>query len=455
MDNNIEKLKELITDHFDKLQNLQTLLNQKNESKPTTLKPTTLVCSNENTHYMRHKCNLKIFEQLKTLIQTSNDCDKLFFNDYSVIIKNKIGKGAYGTAYLTQIYDKQNYYDIIIKKKLKINKDYDDDDEDIKSFMLSQIVEQFYSPHFLYFYNNLICENQHNLLLIEKVNGTVYDQIYDNKEKVVTKIKYNNFQPYLKNIISQIIISIFTLHQYTNCYHNDTHLGNIFVIEYSNTSTTFLKYNFNNIDYELELYKYLVVLGDYGLIDFMINSSFISRNITYFLTIIYEYIRPLSNFLSKTFNAQYISKTNKHYDELIEYYKDKFIELSETNKTFIIDILKILLKYNKNIKTYLETNSNISRIDKLDYIKNEENNMINEMISQNLILDNINIQHTNFYNSSPYYLNNKEYINSLQEETTDIHGSLENLFNNNFESLNINGDSGFIYHFVKNNNIVF
>jgi hypothetical protein len=81
--------------------------------------------------------------------------------------------------------------------------------------------------------------------------------------------------------------------------------------------------------------------------------------------------------------------------------------------------------------------------------------MINEMISQNLILDNINIQHTNFYNSSPYYLNNKEYINSLQEETTDIHGSLENLFNNNFESLNINGDSGFIYHFVKNNNIVF
>jgi hypothetical protein len=437
MDNNIDKLKELITDHFDKLQNLQTLLNQKNEFKPTTLveldslKPTTLVCSNEKNHYMRHECNKKIFEQLKTFILTSNDCDKLFFNDYSVKIKNKIGQGVYGTAYLTQIYDKKNYYDIIIKKKVKKNKDYDDNDEDLKSFMLSDIVQQFCSPHFLYFYDNLICENQHNLLLMEKVNGTVYDEIYDKKERDVTKVKYNIFQPYLKNIISQIIISIFTLHKYTNCYHNDTHLGNIFVIEYNNIPTTFLKYNFNNIDYELELSKYLVVLGDYGLLDFMSESSFIYGRQTYFLTIIYEYIRPLNGFLSNTSDA-------------------KDIYLSKTDKKFIIDILKILLKYNKNIKTDLETNSNMSKQYNLDYIKHVENDMINEMISQNLILDNINIQHTNFYNDSPYYLNNIKYISKIKSLIKEE--NIKNRINYDFESLSKNYSANYIYHFVKNNN---
>lgn len=287
------------------------------------------------------------------------------------------------------------------------------------------MVEHFYSPHFLYFYKNLICE-KHNLLLMEKVNRTIYDQVYDND--IFSIIKYNNFEPYLKNIISQIIISIFTLHQYTNCYHNDTHLDNIFVIEYSNTVTTFLKYNFNNTDYELELSKYLVVLGDYGLIDKMIDSSFIYNKTSYFVTIIYEYIFPLENFLAMPFI------------------------LSETNKNFMIDIFKILLKYNKNIKSYLESNSNSLRIDKCNYIKNEENNMINEMISNNLILDKIIIQHTNYYNNLPYYLNNEEHISKINliQDNKNVN-NIKDYINNDFESLQ--SDEKYIYNFVKNNNI--
>jgi hypothetical protein len=448
MDNNIEKLKELITDHFDKLQKLQTLLNQYKPTtlveldsfKPTTLveldsfKPTTLVCSNEKNHYMRHQCNMRILSKLKTFIR-SYDCDKLTFTDYSIKIKNEIGKGVEGSAYLTQIYDEKDYYDIIIKKQ---NGPNNDEVNNLK--VTSDIIYNFYSPHFLYFYNSIPCtENNYTrkLLLMEKVNGSVLDQIYDKKQKRVIKDKFENFQPYLKNIISQIIISIFTLHQYTNCYHNDTFLCNIFLIEYNDSYKSYLKYNINDIDYKLELSKYLVVLGDYG------DTTNFYVNFDYFLKIIYDYVRPLNDLL------KYLH--NKDED------KDEFIELSETNKNFMIDILKILLKYNKNIKNHLELNFEINE---LNYIKTEEIKMINEIISKYLIKsDNVN-DNTNFYNSSPYYLNNKEYIPKINSSTNNTTQN-KYKFNNNFVSKFTMGTYKFeteyiyIYHFVKNNNIEF
>jgi hypothetical protein len=441
MDNNIEKLKELITDHFDKLQNLQTLLNQ---YKPTTLveldsfKPTTLVCSNEKNHYMRHQCNMRILSKLKTFIR-SYDCDKLTFTDYSIKIKNEIGKGVEGSAYLTQIYDKKDYYDIIIKKQ---NGPNNDEVNNLK--VTSDIIYNFYSPHFLYFYNSIPCtENNYTrkLLLMEKVNGSVLDQIYDKKQKRVIKDKFENFQPYLKNIISQIIISIFTLHQYTNCYHNDTFLCNIFLIEYNDSYKSYLKYNINDIDYKLELSKYLVVLGDYG----DTTNFYLYSYSNYFLPIIYDYIRPLNDLL------KYLYNKNKDKEN------DEFIELSETNKNFMIDIVKILLKYNKNIKSYLESNFYINE---LNYIKTEEIKMINEIISEYFIKSDSVNDNTNFYNSLPYYLNNKEYIPKINSSIDKIPEN-KYRFNNKFVSeytmgtYKVETDYIYIYHFVQNNNIVF
>ncbi len=428
-----------------------------------------ILCSDNDSQMNRRECN-NIIQTNLDVSQKHTECN---LNNKTIKLRNIkinlgtiIGKGAYGTAYLSNIIHKNESYDIIIKAQKIINEDAKTDTE--KELMilkyLSELVKKNVTPHFLYYYNEINCNNgQHagnkyqDYILTEpeeyKINRpTNQNGIIETSsmKPIVTNgintrptnqngiiktismkpivingivksiimnpdgaINYNSSQNFLNitryfvvekasgslsklqytlrldfySVISQIILSIYTFHQYTKCYHNDTHYNNFLYNELKQQKKTFIKYKLDNNVYRLKLSKYLIILWDYGLAYSMKNSSIFYFYNKYLINLIYEYFRILS--------IIYISE---HYT------------IDQNQRQHLQKIFEILFKYNDKMKMELKNIKTHSK--RINHMLKLEKEMIYALINNKLILNENISADMEAYNNIPYELDNIANYNS-------------------------------------------
>jgi len=343
-------------------------------------------CGMYNTQNKRNYCNNNINHVIHvplSSIQCGDAANVIHINDMAITLNNQIGKGDYGVVYLANVHNKNEEYDIIIKKN---NSNVSEQENALESKLLSylsKLLENNLSPHFLHFYNEIKCGGQtatpsmtpqpmarpglfrmqknttltlpkiQSLFLVEKATGTL-DNILHNRNVD------------LQSIISQTILSIYMYHQYTHYYHLDTHIGNFLYLDIKDSNNEYLKYKFNNTVYHLDISKFIVILWDYGKSKPMLNQ--LNINITD------DYIRIIK--------------------EIVSYLKIQNIVLSE--------IKKILKTYNNIINNNLY-NKNPQEILKYNIIMERE--LLKQLIAENLIFDTKKMG-TTPYKDIPYILDN-------------------------------------------------
>ena len=331
----------------------------------------TITCSLSKSSITRQSCNNPIIRSINEI----NCFNKhIIINGKNLNLSKKLAEGAYGITYLTSINYQNKDYEIIIK----INKNNDNhslNNEKILLENLSLLVDNQLSCNFLYLYKTINCVNT-NDFLIEKASGSLEGLLNKNTEKID-----------FRSFATQIIMSIFTFHQYTKCYHMDTHFNNFLYNDIN--QKCYIEYKIFGKVYKTLISDYIFILWDYGLSEPINNSSLIYNNEDkYYLKLIYDYERIFNILLSVFKN----DKINIDYIYRMDY----------TNLKLLYDIYIILLQYNDNIKDYLQKNLSLSFDKKIKYIFEQEKALINTLIKKNLIFHDINFTNIKKYNDNPY-----------------------------------------------------
>ena len=382
-----------------------------------------LDCGTYNTQKERKDCNIILRNKLLSdkPLQCNLISDSIQLNrDITINFEKLIGNGQFGKAYLSSISPrKYTTYQFIIKEQTITNGNpiIQIQNELIIAKYLSMLVERNISPHFLYFYTEVPCENtkiiggneiekkrrikplldmslitkneEKRYFIVEKATGTL--------SSLKNSLKYN-----FKNIITQIILSIFTFHQYTKCYHLDTHHDNFLLHEFKNEKNMYMKYKLNNNIYRLNISKYLIILWDYGIAKTMNNTSFLYYNISiqniYWTKLIYDYYRIIS-----------IICDDRYYEKNIEHYK------------ILKNLILILNEYNQKIKYKLNNLRDMSKELQIQTILQIEKELLYRLIQEKIIFNNKNISNLS-YNNVPYDLDNNQniHMNPIIQENTSI-----------------------------------
>ena len=354
-----------------------------------------LSCGNYDTQKNRRECN-DIIRKNVDISQRHIECDidnKIIrFNDLSISLEKLIGKGKYGQAYLSVLKYTNQTYDIIIKQQIVDTKSREslvNKELQILQY-LSLLVKKNVSPHFLHYYNDISCStnitSQDDRLHVDSAlfNKNIKTFIVEKASGALSELK-NNIETDFNSIISQIILSIYTFHQYTRCYHNDTHHNNFLYHELQQEKKTFMRYKLDDKIYKLKLSKYLIILWDYGLAKPMISTNvFNSKDFTY---IIYDYYR--------IFN---IIANSKYYDVSIDIkiMINKILAIFGDYDEWISEAVSEIYDQNEIIKTILEF----------------EKEMIYTLIEKNILFsDVIYSKDYEAYNGIPYDLENNGNYN--------------------------------------------
>lgn len=383
-----------------------------------------LDCGTYNTQKQRRDCNIVLKNNL--FLDKYSNCslitDTIKLNNVTIKFEKKIGEGHFGKAYLSSIKYKNELYNFIVKEQKITNENPEIQlqNELIIIKYLSQLVEKNISPHFLHFYTEVLCDSNIKMagepeglkkpkpkfkpmldisLMTESEEKRYF--IVEKASAALSSLK-NTLRYHFKSIITQIILSIFTFHQYTKCYHLDTHHGNFLVHELKYEKNMFIKYKLDKNIYKLNVSKYLVILWDYGIVQGMKNTSFLNYTTTiqniYWTKLIYDYYRIFS-----------IISDDKYYQKNKEQYK------------ILRDIIILLNEYNQKIKYTLKKLYNVSKEIQIQNILQIEKEFLYRLIQEKIIFNSTNISNE-YYNGLPYELENIQGIimNPLKQENTSV-----------------------------------
>lgn len=189
------------------------------------------------------------------------------------------------------------------------------------------------------------------------------------------------FEDDFNSIISQIILSIYTFHQYTKCYHCDTHYNNFLYHELQHDKNTYIKYKLDNDIYKLKLSKYLIILWDYGLAKSMKNADI----------------------LKYTENAHMIDDYYKIFNMINN---ENYYDIHDDDNIDKIDkILDILEEYDEKLYNFAVKNLNHDL--NVQYMLKLEKEMIYTFIKERILFaDDIFSKDYESYNATPYELEN-------------------------------------------------
>jgi hypothetical protein len=455
-----------------------------------------LNCGNYDTQKNRRECNDLVRKNID-ISKKHTKCDidnyKIKFNDISIILGKLIGKGQYGKAFLSVFKYKNESYDIIIKQQNINDKNMENivNKELAIIQFLSTLIQKNVSPHFLHYYNEVYCDvnqivggkpletpstmianqapstmiaNQAPSTMIANQAPSTMIANQAPSSIVVNNISSSNnnrFNKYIKtfiiekasgalselkfkiesdfnSIITQIIISIYTFHQYTKCYHCDTHYNNFLYHELMQQKNTYIKYKLDNNLYKLKLSKYLIILWDYGIAQTMQNSGILYNyepynNNLYFTYMIYDYYRIFNIINNNTyFNINNVNKKNMLYN-----------------------IIKILVNYNDKIKKELQQiNNHNKRVIRMLQIEKE---MIYNLIKERILFTD-DVSSYESYNGIAYDLENNanynmpkfsenNYKHPNEKLNTEMPHYLKNMFNiNASNSYNVKTDPPNAYY---------
>ncbi len=377
-------------------------------------------CSSINTSRERRVCNNNL-KNLLDIQKKHTKCNLINNNiqlkDIIINFQNQIGKGFFGTAYLSTIKYKNDIYDVIIKEQIIDSEERNKKIENELSIIkyLSLLLEKKVSPHFLYYYTEILCNNMIgglerkrpilDMSLIKPIEISKRYFIVEKATGALSSLKYD-LKNHFNSIISQIILSIFTFHQYTRCYHLDTHHNNFLYNEIKEIKNTFIKYKLDNNIYKLKLSKYLIILWDYGISESMISKNFLhieSIIDNYWTNLMYDYFRIIS----------IISD-------------DKLYENNKENYIILKNIILSLKEYNTKIKNTIKIIKNKNK--QIDIMLQIEKEFIYSLIQRKLLINNHYIGNIDYYNSIPYELQNNGNYNIIRFEN-----DISNKLNDNFE----------------------
>jgi serine/threonine protein kinase len=360
----------------------------------------TSTCKSNNSKERISECNKVIkqhFKPISTCLDPRNNTLK--FENFTIsLTSNKVlGMGTFGKIFKDIISINQKSYEVVVK--IFANEDniqiYSEKELQLCD-ALSNIVLQGISPHFPVIYTTLKCRapltihleservitNNYMMFAMEKASGDLFKLLTTNN-----RINEN----VMKDILTQVILSIYTFHQYTHCYHNDAHSGNI-LYSYSNKEQySYIYYTLSNKNYILNSHGYIMMLWDFGLSEPMLGNSIYHERIKLYTR--YEIIRffgNIQNILGIISDYYYIlSRINIFY-----------------NFTFITEIKRVLKKYNNIMLAPLK--NAIADANIVKQLLTLETSMLNELIKLNLIsLENYNAENkVPLLNNVPYILNN-------------------------------------------------
>ena len=328
---------------------------------------TKLCSSNQKTLFnLNERINfINIMTKYMLSIKEKNNCLTLYNIDEKtkkpilkigskIILNKQIGlPSKHGIIYLAH-FKKSNIFAVKITSQAINNRD-----EIIILHILTKFVIELKCPHFPISYGYLECNNEHsnnyNKIksyfpeLINK-NNKYYIQINELANGDLYSLILKGHINLLNNII-QIFISIMFFHNYMNCYHYDSHIGNF--LYHKIKPGGYFYYNIYGKDYYLENKGYLWVIWDFGVILPLIEGP--KRNISInhdyklFLERLVLMIKKVNRFKSNENNIILLLLKNiiTKYDNIIDIKLLKIIDK---------EILEFLLKNVSSFTTIKPSN---------------------------------------------------------------------------------------------------
>lgn len=401
----------------------------------------TVTCSNKKSKD-RIFCNQTIFTELfkriKNKINTCNirndgkngncgnsvcsinngqkSCD---INEFQL---NYISSGLYGTTFNTTITINGKNYDIILKIQ-ELTKTSRSELQFIKK--MSSIIRL--NPHFVKYYNGFTNSNAitlfnkrapnnmkkidiYEVLFVEKFKGDVE---YLSQSKDIQLLNSIEIQ---KNLLSQIILSIFSFHNYSDHYHNDTHSGNFLYAINDNVHNDYYEYKFQNKKWYLKKTPLKIAIWDFGYCQ-PINSTKVHYTDDIKMNVkpsmmFYDYSRIL-------FSIHFLFSKNQNFKVFCE---------------IIQQILNIVQKYDK----MLLNNFKEKKIKNTNDVRHFEYLFFNELINKNMLFDdkpmNAKIEDT-FWLKLPYEKPLGQNINTKRSFSQELGNYKSKSLNQKFNSI--------------------
>ncbi len=321
----------------------------------------------------------------------------------NIILKKRIGSdSAYGIVYLSSFRDIDGkLFKFAIKmfphEKFTIN---NNNLREINIMnLLSNLVLQQISPHFIIIYKSVICKSfeiynkqkttssnfdlslqyakgKHEFykyypeLFKKNISNTIYTIICEIANGDMNNLFdsytiFNDNQFLFGNLVLQMFLSLAFFTHYTNYIHDDAHHGNF--LYHKIKPGGFLHYKIYNQDYFIENLGYLILLTDFGLIKKPYDSPIINDFYRAFICIKFQ-----KNFANNLFQLKYQTQINDLFKEIsinlkkfnykftFSYnpFKNKDKAIKNNLIKFIQHFLKLFIKFNI-IHTTLPKNSSI------------------------------------------------------------------------------------------------
>lgn len=330
-----------------------------------------------NTVFMRFENNMKIKE---LFLNFTNGCiakngieSIITLNNYIQLTNIQlINCGESGTIYNAKL---QNL-DVILKLQNSLI-----NEERIMISLNAYLSNKLlYNPHFVYFYKKLTC---HNNITTNCVKRSVKQKIYSNYVIYAIEKFDKSLNIYLeenienlnikkmKNIITQIIISIYSFHKYTKNYHSDAHCGNFLIKHNAIANNKYNMYIYNTKQYVIKSSDLHISISDYGMaksIDIFENIYNLDKRHKNIVktTLFFDYYFNLIHIISILSNKK---QSNGNINIMINY---------------IQSIINIIKKYDNYL--FHEANNNIiNNFNILYYIQKLDYNFFNTLINKKLI----------------------------------------------------------------------
>lgn len=297
-----------------------------------------------------------------------------------------LGEGSFGKVVLSSINHNNKIYNISIKiiKIIKINNYINLLKSEINLIKrASYFIEKKINPHFLFYYGYIMFTG-YVVIIFEKLSGSVMDKTMD-----IILNKKNEYLFNIQNIVTQILLSIFSFHKFTRHYHNDTKFNNfLYIYDETVKNNNYYIYNYNNKNYYLPCTNFVIIISDYGFARQINNNNII-------------YLPDIGH---NPFNEKYSAKYTKKYTNMIVDYVSVIDSLlilkyniQDINK-FLNDVKNVLLSFD---------NKNINKIKNVNDVNNYENELLEKLIEQPWFQLKGTTQQNVINNKNPYILSHK------------------------------------------------
>jgi len=393
-------------------------------------------CKSNNPKIRIDACN----KVIKNSLRSSNNLqclvnNSITINEIKIKLGSVLGEGNYGIAYNSSMLINNKSYDVVVKF---IELQQDTEREALLIEYLSNLVINNISPHFLASYHSTFCNKpfQRNIKLFKNYKMLIMEKA-ENRNLMqliqVTQLTYKDIQ----NIITQIFLAIYTFHQYTHCYHNDTHLGNILYM-YDTTKANKYYYQLKEDKLVLNASNYLMILWDYGLAEPILNNSIyfdgifqlprehvnkiyssvrnkLTNSESHMINIIHDYLRvvlQIKQFLKRP-TTEVIAYLDKLIDLLIQYNNNFHIKISQIQLNTILnydtELISDLIKNNLlsvRTSTKISATNKLSRLFRFSTSKNKNPYALNNLIGQRppiITISNNQRMLINYYRVNPIY----------------------------------------------------